>query len=438
MPLRSQFDREILRLAVPALGALAIEPLYVLVDTAIVGRLGTNQLAGLAVAAVVLTAAFGLCNFLAYGTTAAVARLVGAGDRRRAAAQGVDALWLALGIGVGLAVVGIAAAGPIVDAMGASANVRPYGLTYLRISLLGTPAVMLALAGMGYLRGCQDTRTPLGIAVVANVANLLIELLLVYGFGWGVAGSAWSTVCAQSGAAVVFVAIVVRAARDQGAEMRPDVAGIRRAALVGSQLVVRTASLLAGFLTATAIASRIGDDEVAAHQVAFQLWIFLALTLDAIAIAAQALLGRYLGQGDTGEARRVSIRMVEWGLGAGVALALVVALARPLLAVAFTDDAAVQSLLRDVLWIVALTQPLNALVFVLDGVLIGAGETRYLAGAMLAAYLAFLPVGLAVLGLDGGLVALWLALTWFMLVRAAGMGARWRTDRWLVGGAVRP
>lgn len=430
-------DREILRLALPALGALAVEPLYVLVDTAIVGRLGTDQLAGVAVAGVVLTAAFGLCNFLAYGTTAAVARLVGARDRVRAAAQGVDALWLALGIGVTLMVAGIVLAGPIVDAMGASRDVRPYALSYLRISLAGTPAVMCTLAGMGYLRGCQDTKTPFAIALGANSVNLVVELVFVYGFGWGVAGSAWSTVLSQFGAATVFSAIVVRAARRLGAEMRPDTAGIRRAAVVGTQLVVRTASLLAGFLTATAIAARIGDDEVAAHQVAFQVWLFLALVLDAIAIAAQALLGRYLGEGDVAEARAVSARMVRVGVLIGVALGAAVAVTRPLLSVAFTGDGTVQSLIADILWIVALAQPLNALVFVLDGVLIGAGETRYLAAAMLTAYLAFLPAGLAVLGLGAGLVALWLALTWFMVVRAAGMWARWRSDRWLVAGAVR-
>jgi putative MATE family efflux protein len=434
---RSRYDREIFRLALPALGALAIEPLYVLVDTAIVGRLGTDPLAGLAVAAAVLTSAFALCNFLAYGTTAAVARLIGAGDERRAAAQGVDALWLGLAIGSVIALLGLVLAGPIVDVMGASSDVRPYALTYLRISMLGTPAVMLALAGMGYLRGRQDTRTPLYVALGANVANLVIEIVLVYGLDLGIAGSAWGTVIVQVGAAVVFVSFVTRAARAHDAPLTPDAPGIRRAARVGGQLVVRTGALLAGFLTATAVAGRIGDAELAAHQVAFQLWLFLALSLDAIAIAAQAMLGRYLGAGDAATARSASARMVQWGVAAGVVLGTAVIVLRPFLAVAFTDDSTVQELLRDVLWIVALTQPLNAVVFVLDGVLIGAGETRYLALAMLAAFAAYLPAALLVLASGAGLIALWLALTWFMAVRTAGMGARYVTDRWLVTGASR-
>lgn len=432
-----RYDREILGLALPALGALAIEPLYVLVDTAIVGRLGTDPLAGLAVAAVVLTSVFGICNFLAYATTGAVARLIGAGDERQAARQGVDALWLGAGLGAALCVVGLVLAEPIVDVMGASDAVRPYALTYLRISLLGAPAMLIALAGMGYLRGCQDTVTPLVVALLANTANLLVELALVFGFDLGIAGSAWSTVIAQFGAAIAFTAIVVAAVRRHGASIRPDATGVRRSAKIGGQIVIRTGALLAGFLTATAIAARIGDADVAAHQVAFQLWLFLALVLDAIAIAAQALLGKYLGAGDPRQARAVSWRMVQWGLALGVALGVLIVALRPLLMNAFSVDPQVQSLIGELLWFVALTQPLNAVVFVLDGVLIGAGETRYLAIAMVAAFVVYLPFAVAVLVLDLGLVALWFALTWFMVARAVGMGARYMGDRWLVVGATR-
>ena len=202
---RSPYDREIWRLALPAFGALAAEPLYVLVDTAIVGQLGTRQLAGLAVAGTVLTAAFAVFNFLAYSTTAAVARQVGAGNRRAAAALGVDGVWLAGALGLALAIAGIAASSVIVDAMGASAGVRPYALEYLRISMVGAPFMLLMLAGAGYLRGLQDTRTTLVIAVAANVVNLALEVLFVYGFDWGVAGSAWGTVVAQIGAGVAYV-----------------------------------------------------------------------------------------------------------------------------------------------------------------------------------------------------------------------------------------
>ncbi len=430
-------DREILRLGVPALGALAIEPLYVLVDTAIVGRLGTDQLAGVAIAGVVLTAVFALFNFLAYATTGTVARFIGAGQRGDAAAQGVDALWLAAVLGTVLAIVGLVFAEPIVSFMGASESVTPFALTYLRISLLGAPAMLLGLAGIGYLRGCQDTKTPLVVALTANVANLVIEIVLVYGLDLGVAGSAWSTVIAQVGAAIAFVGIVIAAVRRHHVSLRPDAQGIRASARVGGHLVVRTASLLAGFLTATAVAARISDAAVAAHQIAFQIWLFTALTLDAIAIAAQAILAKDLGAGNPVAARTASGRMVQWGLMMGGALALVILVLRPWLSSAFTADPAVQSLVSDVLVIVAVTMPLNAVVFVLDGVLIGAGETRYLAVAMLGAYAVYLPAALIVLTSGAGLVALWLALSWFMVARAIGMGVRYRTDAWLVTGARR-
>ena len=259
---RSPYDREIVRLAVPAFGALAAEPLYLLADTAIVGHLGTHPLAGLAIAGTVLTAAFSVFNFLAYSTTAGVARQLGAGNRRAAAELGVDGMWLAIGLGLVLTVLGLALAPAIADVMGASAAVRPYTITYLRVSILGAPALLVMLAGAGYLRGLQNTRSTLAIAVGANVFNLLLELLLVYGVHLGIQGSAWGTVSAQLVAAAVYLAIVGRAVRLEGASVRPQLAAIRATAAVGMRLVVRTASLLVALLVATAIASRIGDDEV--------------------------------------------------------------------------------------------------------------------------------------------------------------------------------
>jgi putative MATE family efflux protein len=434
---RDPRDREILRLALPAFGALAAEPLYVLADTAIVGHLGTRPLAGLAVAGTLLSVAFGIFNFLAYATTAAVARRIGAGDRTRAAEQGIDSLWLALGLGLALMAVGLAVAPGIVRAMGASARIRPDALTYLRISLIGAPAVLIALAGTGYLRGCQDTRTPLVIQVAANVGNLALELLLVFGLHLGIAGSAWGTVVAQFGAAAAYMTIVRRAARVEHASLRPDRAGIRAAAIVGSHLVVRTGALLIAFTVSTSVATRIGDAPVAAHEIAFQIWTFLALSLDAIAIAGQALVGRSLGAGDRVGTRAAARRMIEWGVMAGFVLGAVVALASPLLAQMFTHDHKVRNDVLPILLIVAAMQPINGVVFVLDGVLIGAGETRYLALAMLAATATFVPAAIAVDALGGGLVALWGALTLFMVARLVGMGRRYLGDHWLVVGASR-
>jgi putative MATE family efflux protein len=434
---RDPRDGEIFRLALPAFGALAAEPLYVLADTAIVGHLGTRPLAGLAVAGTLLSVAFGIFNFLAYATTAAVARRIGAGDRTRAAAQGIDGLWLALGLGLALTAVGLAVAPAVVRAMGASARIRPDALTYLRISLLGAPAVLIALAGTGFLRGCQDTRTPLAIQVAANVGNLGLEMLLVFGLHLGIAGSAWGTVVAQLGAAGAYVVIVRRAAHAEHASMRPDRAGIRAAAIVGGNLVVRTGALLVAFLVSTSVASRIGDAAVAAHGVAFQIWNLLALSLDAIAIAGQAIVGRSLGAGDRAGTRSAARRMIEWGVIAGLVLGAAVALASPVLAKAFTHDEAVRHEALPILWIVAAMQPMNGVVFVLDGVLIGAGEARYLALAMLAATAVFVPAAIAVDAAGGGLVALWGAFTLFMVARLVGMGRRYAGDHWLVTGASR-
>ncbi|MGI8794969.1 MAG: MATE family efflux transporter [Acidimicrobiia bacterium] len=435
---RSVHDREILRLAVPALGALAVEPLYILVDTAIVGHLGTDPLGGLAVAGSVLVAVFGIFNFLAYSTTAAVARRVGAGDRRAAAEQGIAGVWLAVALGIALMALGLIFAPAIVDLMGASSSVAPPALTYLRISLLGAPFMLLMLAGMGYARGLQDTRSTLIIAVAANVWNLLIEIVLVYGFDLGIAGSAWGTVSAQVGAALVYVVLIGRSVQREGAAVRPHAATIRAAAVVGGQLVLRTGTLLLAITGATAVASRIGDADVAAHQVAFQLWWFLALALDAVAIAGQAMIGRFLGADDPLQARAAARRMIEWSVIAGLVLGGLVVLARPWLVPLFTEDPAVRTLALDVLWLVAALQPLNAVVFVLDGVLIGAGDARYLAGAMASAtFLVFVPGAALVLGLDGTLVWLWVVICLFMAARLVGNVTRFLGGGWQVTGAVR-
>ncbi|MFI5312460.1 MAG: MATE family efflux transporter, partial [Gemmatimonadales bacterium] len=381
----SPHDREIVRLAVPALGALIAEPLYLLADTAIVGRLGTRPLAGLAVAGAVLSAAFTVFNFLAYSTTASVARQIGARNRRRAAELGADGLWLAVGLGLVLTALGLVLAPEIADAMGASAAVHPFAVTYLRISILGAPFLLLTLAGAGYLRGVQDTRTTLVIAVAANGINLLLELLFVYTFDLGIAGSAWGTVIAQVLAAVAYLAVVGRAARRDDASLRPRWRGIRSNAVIGSRLIVRTAALLVTLLTATAIAARFGDDDVAAQQIAMQVLLLLALALDALAIAAQAMIGRSLGADEGEEARVVAGRILAWGVVCGIVLAVVVVLTRSWLATLFTDDPQVRALAEQLLWFVAALQPAAAVVFVLDGVLIGAGDVGYLAIAMLVA-----------------------------------------------------
>jgi putative MATE family efflux protein len=435
LPGRHPSDREILRLAVPALGALAAEPLYVLTDTAVVGHLGTPQLGGLAVAGTILTTAFTLFNFLSYGTTAAVARAAGAGRSEQSAGNAVQSLWLALVFGLGLALLGLLGAPVLVGLMGPSAAVRPNALLYLRIASLGMLPILLGLVGVGYLRGLQDTVTPLRIALVANAVNLVLEVGAIYGLGMGLAASAWATVIAQTGAAVVFCRHIARHAAGAEVSWRPDPAVLRTLLVVGRDLFLRTGSLLAALAVATAVASRLGTVPLGAHQIAFQLWNFLTLSLDAVAIAAQAMVGNLLGAGDAGAARSASRRMVEWGVLAGVVLGAAVVLLRPVLVPLFSDDPAVVDLTGRVLWVVAALQPLNAVVFVLDGVLIGAGDLRYLAGAMVAAFVVFLPAAVLAGALGGTLLWLWGAVTLLMLARLAGVAWRFAGSGWAVTGA---
>lgn len=435
--LRSPHDREIARLAVPAFGALVAEPLYILCDTAIVGHLGTPQLGGLAVASGVLLALYALFIFLAYGTTAAVSRLVGAGREREAAQAAVQSLWLAAGIGVAVAAAGLVAAGPLVGLMGAEGAVRANALVYLRISLLGVPAMLVVLAGAGYLRGVKDTRTPLIVAVATAGANLAIEVVLIYGFGLGIGASALATVLAQTAGAALYLHRLLGAARARGAGLAPDPARLRALAVVGRDLMIRTAALRAALIVATAVATRIGEVDVAAHQVAFEVWSFLALGLDAVAIAGQAIVGHALGAGDGERARAAGRRMVEWGLAGGVVLGAVVAVTRPVLPHLFTGDAEVAALAGFLLLWVAALQPVNAVAFVLDGVLIGAGDMRFLAWAMAAAAAVFVPAALAVLALGRGIGWLWAALGLLMVTRAVTLLARFAGNRWVVLGAVR-
>jgi putative MATE family efflux protein len=326
----SSQDREILRLAVPAFFALVSEPLMLLADSAIVGRLGTPQLAALGVAGTILQTMVGLCVFLAYGTTSAVARRIGAGDHRGALAQGLDGLWLALLLGVVLAVLGVLLAPQAVGAFDPAPDVADHAVTYLRISCAGIPSMLLLLAATGVLRGLQDTTTPMIVAISANLANIGLNLLLVYGLGLDIAGSALGTALAQTAAGVALVWVVVRGARRDGASLRPDRPGILASARSGVPLLVRTLTLRVAIVIAAFVATSLGTTSVAAHQVAFTLWMFLALALDAIAIAAQALTGRALGSGDVVGTRAITRRMMWWGLGSGsVSGARTVGAARP-------------------------------------------------------------------------------------------------------------
>lgn len=433
--------REVLRLAVPAFLALVAEPLFLLADSAIVGFLGTSSLAGLGVASGVLLTAVNIFVFLAYGTTAVVARRLGAGDQRGALTAGVDGLWLSLVLGVLAAVVVAVWAHPLVALFGATPDATTEAVTYLRVSALGIPPMLLVLAATGVLRGLQDTRTPLVVAVAGFTTNALLSLLLVHGVGWGIAGAAWGTVVAQTGMAVALVTVVVRDASQLGASLGFATAGVLRSALDGIPLLVRTLSLRAVLLLTTWVAAGLGEPQLAAHQVAMTVWSALAFALDALAIAAQALTGKSLGAGDVESTHEVTWLMVRWGVLFGLALTALILLLHRVVPLGFSTDPEVQAALAAALIVVAVAQPVSGVAFVLDGVLIGAGDARWLAVAQTVFLVAYLPMVLALKGSGvvgtQGLVWLWVAFAAFMTVRAAGLVWRARGDAWLVTGATR-
>ena len=435
--LRSPHDREIRRLAIPALGALAAEPLYLLVDTAIVGHLGTAQLAALAIAATVLTTLVTVCVFLTYGTTAQVARLHGAGEHARAGELAAQSFWLASGIGAALMIVCVLLADPLVALFGGTGETAAMAARYLRISALGLPLALIALAGQGYLRGVGDLRTPLLIVVAAQVANVVLELWFVYGLDLGLDGSAAGTVIAQLGMGGAFAWLLLRRHSGARASRRPQRRLLQPLLRISGELFVRSAALLAAFATASAVIARIGETSLAAHQIAMGLFVFAALVLDAIAIAAQVLVGRALGAGDAAGARAVGLRSLAWSLAAGCLFgALLLALAR-VLPPAFTDDPAVIERARAIWTMLALMQPAAAVVFGLDGILIGAGDTRYLAVSMLLAGVGvYIPIALLALALDWGVTGVWAGLLALVGVRLIALGWRFAGGSWAITGAA--
>jgi putative MATE family efflux protein len=429
--LRSPHDREILRLALPALGALAAEPLYVLADTAIVGHLGRPQIAALGLAGTVLSGAFTIFNFLTYGTTAVVARASGAGQQEQAARLAAQALWLSLGIGLALLVACEAVASPLLDALGGHGRSGDFAGLYFRIAAIGLPAALVALAGQGYLRGVSNLRRPLEIVVAANLLNLVLELLFVYGFGWGIAGSAAGTAIAQAGMGIAFV---VELLRPHAPSRRPSLSEMRPMMRVGRQIFVRTTALYASFLVAASVLARMGDAPLGAHQIAFQLFVFLALVLDAIAIAGQVIVGRTLGAGDADGAFAAARRMIAWSVAIGVGFALVLAPLSYALPRAFTGDAEVLAQAATLWPFFVAMQPLGAAVFALDGILIGASDTRYLMWSMLAASALFVAIAALSLALDWGVVGVWAGLDVLMAARLTLLGTRFGTRRWAVVG----
>jgi putative MATE family efflux protein len=426
--LRDDLERRIVRLALPALGTLAVEPLYVLVDTAIVGRLGTSPLAGLALAATVLLTVVSLFNFLEYGVTPDIAYLHGAGRPQDARQAATDALWLACLLGIPTAIVLGLAARPLASVLGGHGAVLAAATTYLRISAVGLPFVLLVLLGHGVMRGVNDLRRPLLIVVVANVANVVLEIIAVYGLNLGVAGSAWSTVIVQILAAGWFFVVL----RPHLSATKPVWARVRRLLVTGLHLGIRGTAMLFVWVSATFVAARVDTPTLAAHQVANQVFLFLALALDALAIPAQSLVAGALGAGDRNEAMRIGRICTRLSLWCGGVLGIALAVTSPLLARVFSSDPAVVSRTTAAFLLLAVMQFPGAVAFALDGVLIGGHDERFLGRAAVLNLVSYLPLAAATLAWpELGIAGLWGAQLMWMVMRSIVNQWRFSGGSWL-------
>jgi MATE family, multidrug efflux pump len=430
---------ELLRLAGPALLVLAAEPLYLLVDTAVVGHLGAVPLAGLAIGAVLLAQVSTQLTFLSYGTTARAARLYGAGRRASAVGEGVQATWLALGIGLIMVLVGQLVAGPVARALaGGAGPVATAAVTWLRVALCGAPLILVTLAGNGWMRGLQDTARPMRYVLAGNGLSALACPLLVFGPGplpaLGLVGSAVANLAGQCVGAFLFL----RALLAEGNSLRPVPSALRAQLVMGRDLVLRSLGFQVCFLSAAAVAARFGAASVAAHQVVLQLWNFQAMVLDSLAIAAQSLVGAALGAGGTVRARRLAERVARYGLLLGCGFGVLFAALAGVLPRAFTNDVEVLATIPIPWWFFVGLQPIAGLVFALDGVLLGAGDARFLrTWTLLGAGLGFLPLIWLSLRFGWGLTGIWTGLAMFMLIRLVSVVARTRSGGWAIPGTVR-
>lgn len=430
----SSLSRRIAALALPALVVLAAEPLYVLVDTAVVGHLGRVPLAAVAVGGTVMSLAVWFGTLMAYGTTGRAARRFGAGDRTGAVAEGVQASWLALTTGVLLVVLAQVFAGPLTRALASDPEAAGAAARWLRIAVLGAPGLLLTAAGNGWMRGVQDTRRPLYFVLGANVLSAVLCPLLVYPLGWGLTGSAVANVVAQSVTGGLFLWAVVR----ERAPLRPMPSIIGNQIVLGRDLLIRGAAFQACWLSATAVAARFGVAALGAHQIALQLWFFAALALDAVAIAAQSLVGAALGAGDERAAREVARRVTLVGGIAGLGFAVLAAAGAGVIPGLFTGDRAVHEQAAVVWpWFVAML-PFAGVVYALDGVMIGAGDVGYLRSmTLVGALCGFLPLIWLAYAFGWGLPGIWAGLAMFTLVRLVALVLRWRSARWAVLGVTR-
>jgi len=436
VPALRETDRQILALALPAIATLAAEPLYDITDTAILGHLGTEVLAGAIIATNLLLLASAVFIFLMFGTTASVSRFLGAGRPDEATSHGIGGLWLGAAIGVVVALIMLPLGQILIRWWGATGATADAASTYFNVSLIGFPAFLMMMAGTGFVRGSGNARIPFVVAIATVAGNLALELVLIYGLGLGVAASAGATVVAKWAGAITYVVIVSRAARQRGVPLRPQRRALRQLSATGWPLFVRTAALRGTMAASVALAGRLGPVAVAGYGLAFTIWSFLAYLADGLEVAGQVLVGRRLGESSSDAAREAGNRILRMAVVLGLFASALVVVLRTALPHIFTNDPAVIAVASASLWWVALSQPVNALAFSLDGILVGAGDLRFLAMAMVTAAMAVVPIGVAIVLTDAPLWWIWAGMLVFMSLRLIGLGGRYRGDRWVRLGAV--
>ena len=428
--------RRILALAIPAIGTLVADPLLGLVDTAVAGRIGTAELGALGLAVAILATVSWVFNFLVYGTTATVARAIGAGDHEAAGRRVAHAGVVAAAIGVVVAAVIAASAEPLVRAFGAVEELVHPAVSYLRIRAVGVPFLLLAYVGHGAFRGVSDTRTPLVIVVVANVINGALDAVLVFGLGFGLGGVAWATVAAEVTAVAAFALLLRRVDLPLAGHGLPDRTQLRALATISRDLFIRTGSLLLGLLAVTAAAARIGTVTAAAHQVLWQVWIMVSFLLDGFAIAAQAMIGTALGAGDVEEARTTAHALVGWGVVGGIVIAALLLVGVPVIPGLLTDEVAVLTAAGSVWWLAMGGHALNGVVFVLDGVFMGASDFAYLRTWTLVSAVVAAAIAQVAVASEWGMLGLWVAMEAMLLVRFGALVWRLRGSAWTVASPV--
>ena len=428
--------RRIAGLALPALGVLAAEPIYLLFDLAVVGRLGAVSLAGLAIGGLILSTLSSQMTFLSYGTTARSARFFGAGDRASAVGEGVQATWLAIGLGTLIVRGGPGGRGAAGLGCWQRAGTSPRAsLPWVRIAIVGVPAILISAAGNGWMRGVQDTARPLRYVVTGFAVSAVLCPLLVY--GWlgmprlELAGSAVANLVGQWLAALLFC----RALLVERVPLRIQPTVLRAQVVMGRDLVLRTMAFQACFVSAGAVAARFGAAAVAAHQVVLQLWNFLALVLDSFAIAAQSLVGAALGAGELAHAKSVAWRVTIFSTVASAVLAGIFAVGASVFPSVFTDDSSVKDAIGVPWWFMVAQLPIAGIVFALDGVLLGAGDAKFMRNAtLISALVGFLPLIWLSLVFGWGLLGIWSGLSTFMVLRLVFVGWRASSGHWLVPG----